>query len=145
MGMYQDVSVGEVIVTPGKTITEAAADIMTGFGGYIVPMFNDNEWAKKNTPFGGVIVPGEMTLFYMGGLAELSGRFDETVIALVGIDKVRFKTPVRPGDTVHLEMLIANKRLTSKGDKGLITFGWTCKNQDNDVVAEAEATLMFKA
>ena len=97
MGTYGDLKVGERIVTPGKTITHAATTIMTGLGGYTHPMFNDEEYCKANTPFGGMVAPGEMTLFFMGGLAEASGIFDETVIALVGLDNIRFRYPTSPG------------------------------------------------
>ena len=144
MGTYGDLKVGERIVTPGKTITHAATTIMTGLGGYTHPMFNDEEYCKANTPFEGMVAPGEMTLFFMGGLAEASGIFDETVIALVGLDNIRFRYPTRPGDTVRLEMQVKAKKETSQGDRGLVTFDWVCRNQRDEATVEAEATLLFK-
>lgn len=142
MGTYRNLSLGQKIVTPAKTVTPATATIMTGLGGYTHPMFNDEEYAKA-MPFGGMVIPGEMTLFLMGGLAEQSGIFDETVIGLVGLDKIRFKTPACAGDTLRLEMQVAAKRETSKGDKGLVTFGWVCRNQRQETVLEAEATFLL--
>jgi acyl dehydratase len=144
MGSYNDLEIGEHIVTPGKTITHAAITIMTGLGGYTHPMFNDEEYCRVNTPFKSIVAPGEMILFFMGGLAETSGIFDDTVIALVGLDNIRFISPTHPQDTIRLEMEVKAKRETSGGNKGLVTFSWTCKNQHNQATVEANATLLFK-
>jgi len=140
---FEDFKVGEVFRTPGKTMTEGAIAMMVGLGGFTVPLFNDEEYARQ-TPFGSRIAPGRLTLFVMGGLEEQIGIYDETVIALVGLDKVRFKAPLRAGDTIHVEFEVINLKETSKPDRGIMVHKSKCLNQRGEVLIECEATHLMR-
>ena len=140
---FEDFHVGEVFRTPGKTMTEGAIAMMVGLGGFTVPLFNDEEYARQ-TPFGSRIAPGRLTLFVMGGLEEQIGIYDETVIALVGLDKVRFKAPLRAGDTIHVEFEVINLKETSKPDRGIMVHKSKCLNQRGEVLIECEATHLMR-
>jgi acyl dehydratase len=144
MGKYfEDFNVGDKFVTPGKTITEGAIATMVGLAGFVLPLFNDEEYART-TIFGGRIAPGRLTLFVMGGLVEQTGLFEDTVIALVGLDNIRFRAPLRAGDTIRVEIEITAKKETSRSDRGLITHRETCRNQRGEIVVEAESTHLLK-
>ena len=141
---WEDYNVGDRFKTPGRTITESMISLMVSLGGYNQPFFLDEEEAKKSI-FGGRIAPGRMTIFMMGGLEEQSGMWDEeTMLALMGIDKVRVKAPLRPGDTLRVEMEITEKRETSRPDRGIIIHRSVCKNQRGEEVAETEAAHLVK-
>jgi len=140
---YEDFKVGNRFTTPGKTVTEAMINLMVGLGGFVAPLFNDEEYART-TPFGGRIAPGRMALFLMGGLEEQTGIYEGGLIALVGIDKVRFRAPLRAGDTIRVEMEVTAMRETSRGHAGLITHQSRCLNQRDEVIAEAEASHLIK-
>lgn len=140
---FEDFRIGERFTTPSKTITESAITMMIGLAGFTIPLFNDEEYAKK-TPFGGRIAPGRLTLFVMGGLEEQTGIYDETVIALVGLDKVRFKAPLRPGDTIHVECEVIDLKETSHPERGIMVHRSQCKNQRGEVIIEAEATHLMR-
>ena len=140
---FEDFKVGEVFRTPGKTMTEGAIAMMVGLGGFTVPLFNDEEYARQ-TPFGSRIAPGRLTLFVMGGLEEQIGIYDETVIALVGLDEVRFKAPLRAGDTIHVEFEVINLKETSKPDRGIMVHKSKCLNQRGEVLIECEATHLMR-
>jgi acyl dehydratase len=140
---FEDFKLGEVFRTPGKTMTEGAIAMMVGLGGFTVPLFNDEEYASQ-TPFGSRIAPGRLTLFVMGGLEEQIGIYDETVIALVGLDKVRFKAPLRAGDTIHVEFEVINLKETSKPDRGIMVHKSKCLNQKGEVLIECEATHLMR-
>jgi acyl dehydratase len=140
---FEDFELGETFRSPAKTISQGAIDMMIGLAGFTVPLFNDEEFAKK-TVFGGRIAPGRMTLFIMGGLEEQIGIYDETVIALVGLDKIRFKAPLKAGDTIHVEFEVVSLRETSKPDRGLMVHTSRCINQRGEVVIECEATHLMR-
>lgn len=141
---WEDYNVGDRFKTPGRTITESMTSLMVSLGGFNQPFFLDEEEAKKSL-FGGMIAPGRMTIFMMGGLEEQSGMWDEeTMLALMGIDEIRIKAPLRPGDTLRVEMEITEKRETSKPDRGIIIHKSVCKNQRGEEVAETEAAHLLK-
>jgi len=139
---YEDFKVGDRFITQAKTITDGAITVMIGLGGYTIPIFTNEEYAKT-TIFKGRIAPGRMTIFMMGGLEEQLGIFHETVIALIGIDKVRFKNPLRAGDTIKVEIEIINKRETKNPERGIVIHRETCLNQREEVILEEEATHLM--
>lgn len=138
---FEEFNVGEKYITPRKTVTEAAITMMVALGGLRMPIFIDDVYAK-NTVFGTRIAPGEVILLFMGGLNEELDIWGDTMIGLVGINNVRFKNPLRAGDTIHDEFEIIDLRETSRSDRGLMVDRTICKNQKGAVVAEVEFTHM---
>jgi acyl dehydratase len=140
---FEDFTIGETFHSPAKTLTEGAIAMMVGLAGFTIPLFNDEEYAKQ-TPFGTRIAPGRLTLFVMGGLEEQIGIYDETVIALVGLDKVRFKGPLKAGDTIHVEFEVIDLKETRTPDRGIMVHRSRCINQQGDVLIECEATHLMR-
>ena len=140
---WEDVNVGDKFVTGGKTITESALTISVGLAGAIEPLFVDEEYAKK-THFKGLVVPGPLTMFMMLGLWQQLAVFYDTAMGLISFDKVRFTAPVRPRDTIKVELEITDKRETSKPDRGLLSWHWTCKNQRDEVVVEMDSANLVR-
>lgn len=75
-----------------------------------------DEEAAKNTPFGGTIAHGFLTLSMLTKLVEGNGIFPENVVMGLnyGFDKVRFLAPVRAGKRVRAHIEIAD--ITRKDD-----------------------------
>lgn len=140
---YEDFQIGEKFTSPGRTITDTHITLMVSLGGYNEPYFLDEEAAKK-TIFGGRVAPGRMIVFFMGALAEQTGVFHDTAMAMVGLDKIKVKSPLRTGDTVRVVVEIAEKKETSRPDRGIVIHKETCYNQRDEVVAEAEVTHLVK-
>ena len=84
------------------------------------------------------VMPGVLiveALAQVGAVALLSVEENKGKIAFfAGIDKVRFKRQVRPGDTLHLEVRITRSR-------GLIGFGEALAQVDGEIACSGE--LMF--
>ena len=144
MGSYDDLQIGQRVVSPARRVSDDEARTLISTLGYTHPLFADPEYARTQTPFGTTPLPGEVTLALMGGLAEQTGAFDETVVALVGIDAVRFLNAALPGDLLHLEMEVVDKQPSASGRKGVVTFAWRCLKDDGTSVMEAKASLMFR-
>ena len=75
-----------------------------------------DEEAAKNTPFGGTIAHGFLTLSMLTKMVEGNGVIPENVVMGLnyGFDKVRFLAPVRAGKRVRAIMEIAD--ITRKDD-----------------------------
>ena len=80
----------------------------------------------------------------MGGLEEQLGFYDETVIALVAFDKIRFKAPLKAGDTIHVEFEVLDLKETSKSDRGIMVHKSKCINQRGEVLIETESTHLMR-
>ena len=51
---------------------------------------------------------------------------------------MRFSAPVYPGDSIHMEARVTEKKQTNKG--WICQYDWTIKNQDEVSVAEGHNT-----
>jgi acyl dehydratase len=127
---WEDFEIGEKIVSPGRTITEADLVMFSAFTGDWHPIHTDVDYASK-TIFGERNAHGMLVLAVGGALSYGLGQYvmlPKYLIALYMIDKVRFTGAVKIGDTIYLEVEIVEK--TSKDDeRGIITSRGTIKNQ----------------
>ncbi|TDG13608.1 MaoC family dehydratase [Seongchinamella unica] len=73
-----------------------------------------DEEAAKNTPFGGTIAHGFLTLSLLSRMVEGNGVMPDNVVMGLnyGFDKVRFLAPVRAGKRVrsHVEVLDVTRK-----------------------------------
>jgi acyl dehydratase len=142
--LFEQFAVGDRFVTPARTITEADIVLFAGLSGDYAPMHTDEEFART-TPFGGRVAHGTLTFVVMTGLMFRMGHlYQETVLALLGIDNVRFTHPVRAGDTIHAEIEIIDKRETSKPERGVIVQRVSTRNSEGVEVATCEFTNLVK-
>lgn len=136
---YDEFKLGEKIVTPAITITDAHMTIFTGLVGDFNPIHIDEEYCKT-TPFKTRIAPGHLTVSMVDGM--LDPMFRKTIVALLGIS-YRFLAPVKIGDTIHAEAEVSEKRPSKKyPNAGIIKFKVKCINQKNEIVAEGDYTVL---
>lgn len=135
--MFERLSVGDEIDAGVVEIDEHGASGAIRWAGYTHPLFA--------SPALGRPVPGELVLLLLGGLAERSGIFDESVIALVETRSVRFQGMAVAGDSLRLRMKVNSKLRTRSGVKGLLTFSWICTKAGGDPVLEAEMVFLVEA
>ena len=136
-------ALGDEVTSQGRTITESIATTAAWLGGYVHPLFMDHDHVREHTSFTPPVLPGQFVLYLLGGLAEMTGTFDDTTIGLVGLDEVRFRRAVTVGDTIHLRMEVLDKQPSDSGRRGSITFAWRCVDQEERTVLEASVTMLF--
>ena len=138
---FEDLTPGDRFTSPRRTVTEADVVFFTSFTGLLNPLFIDEEFAREKG-FGGRVAPGPLTVSLALGLTdELASG---TTTAALGIDKVRFLAPVRPGDTIGVMTTVLEKRESaSRPDRGPVVLRHEVKNQRGEVVCTLERTLMF--
>lgn len=144
-GLYFDeIEEGAVYVhSPGRTVTEADNVLFTTLTMNSQSLHLDQAWSEK-TEFGERLVNSMFTLSTMVGLS-VAQLTQGTIVANLGFSEVSFPAPVRVGDTLYAETLIAGKRLSrSRPGQGVVDFAHTLRNQHGDAVALAtRKTLML--
>ncbi len=140
---YRDYEPGRGFRTGGRTVTEA--DIMTfaGLTGDFYGLHTDEEFARR-TQFGGRIAHGMLTLTQAVGLVVLSGMYGDTVLALLGLDRMRAQEPVRPQDTISVEVTVAERRVTKRPDRGVVMLDYAVSNQRGEQVMTFSVTLLVR-
>ncbi len=129
----EDFVVGETWKSPVVTVSEA--DII-GFASVYdpQPMHTDTAAAAEGR-FGGIIASG----WHIAGLAMRlfiqSGGYGETPVVGMGIDELRWRVPVRPGDSLRVEReLIEARRSRSNPGYGILRTRVRVFNQRDEVV-----------
>jgi len=139
---FEDFELGSEYVTRSRTITEADVVAFAGLSGDFNPLHVDEEFSKK-TIFGSRIAHGLLGLSVASGLINQLGLGEGTVIAFLGLTW-NFKGVIRFGDTITVHERVAEKRETSKKDRGILRMAITVVNQHGDVVQDGEHVLMVK-
>jgi acyl dehydratase len=92
---------------------------------------------------GGRVVFGLITGSMVIGLASQDTA--ENAIREVGLDKLRFVSPVHHGDTLYAYTeVLASNRDPEREDAGLVTFKHRGVTHDGRVVFEGERTVLLK-
>ncbi|MEM2336486.1 MAG: MaoC/PaaZ C-terminal domain-containing protein [Candidatus Bathyarchaeia archaeon] len=149
--MYQNesclgsIKVGERVISPGRTITEADIVMFAGISGDWTELHTNAEY-MKNSPFGQRIAHGMLTLSVASGLALRAMRGARLeVLAFLGMDSVRFTAPVFIGDTIRVESEVIEARPSkSRPGAGILKFRHVVKNQRDEVVAAYDTALMVR-
>jgi acyl dehydratase len=139
---FDQFNVGDHFVCQARTVTEADTVNFAGLSGDFNPLHTDEEFGRS-TPSGGRIAHGMLVAAIATGMANQLGIFEGTTIALLE-QVIQYKGAVRFGDTVHLELTVADKRETSKPDRGVVIFQTEVCNQKGQPVIEGRWTLMMK-
>lgn len=127
---FDKFEIGEKHVSRARTITESDIVMFAMFSGDWYPLHTDKEYSKKSL-FKERIAHGMLVLSVMTGLVELNPGY---VLALYGLDRVRFMQPTKIGDTIHVESEVIEIR--EKNDaSGIVAFDVNVKNQNGDNVA----------
>jgi len=97
--------------------------------------------AAARTMFGGLIASG----WHTGGscMALLTKGFltDTASVGSFGMDELRWRTPVRPGDTVHATVEIPEKHPSeSRDDRGYVDVELRAENGDGEEVIYWDST-----
>ena len=68
---------------------------------------------------------------------------DTAAMASPGVDEVRWKRPVRPGDVLALRRTILETRVSgTKPDRGFVPMLWELVNQSGETVMSLQATTI---
>lgn len=130
---------GDRLSGRSRTITESD---LVGFGsltGDLHPQHVDGHWSESSA-FGGRVAHGMLVLSYSIGLI---GFDPDRVVALRGLDSVRFKRPVRIGETISVEAVV-REVVPLEPPLSLVGFGWTVSTVESGVVVKARVQALWR-
>ena len=141
-GLYfEEFQLGQQIITPARTITESDIVTFAGLSGDYNQIHTNAELAKS-TPYGQRIAHGLLALSIASGLAMRSGVLEGTVMAFREINEWKFIKPVFIGDTVHVEITIAETKALPRIGGGAIVLGLVVLNQQDETVMKGRWTVL---
>jgi len=139
---FEDFAVGDKYRhARGTTVGEVEGQLLTKLV-MNTAQAHFNEHAMQGGPFGQRIVFGLVTASIVIGLATQDTA--EHAVAEVGLDKLRFTSPVHHGDTLYAYTEVLAKDDSDRPDAGLVRFKHWGTNQDGTLVFEGERTVWIK-
>ncbi len=144
---FEDLQVGESLLTHRRTVSEADIVAFGGISGDYFYMHFD-EVAAKASPFGRRIAHGYFVLSAAAGL--FVSPAEGPVLANYGLDTLRFVKPVGIGDTIRARLTCKRKiDRNRKGPdgigQGVVAWDVEVTNQDGELVASYDIlTLVAK-
>ena len=139
---FEEFQPGQSFVGSSRTITDAELSMLACMLGALSPLFLDEEHARQ-TVHGGRILYGPAVLGIAIGLTE--SVIHGTVMALLGIDEVRFRRSVRAGDTITTRTDVVETRPSAEGGRGIIRVKDTVTNQRGELVLEFWRSILVAA
>ncbi len=134
---FDDFSVGDCFHTGGLTLSEAMIlDFAMKYDPQ--PIHLDVEAARQSI-YGGLIASGCQTLAVALRLFLSERVLSACSLGSPGIEEIRYKKPVRPGDTLRVRTEILEKTPSrSKPDRGVLRIDYTVTNQKKEPVLTAQ-------
>ena len=133
-GLYfEDFHQGDRFESAPLTISEA---LILEFGRfYDAQVFHADPEAARSTVYGGLIASGLQTIALTFKLFLETGTLAASSLGSPGLDEIRWKIPVRPGDTLRVVAEVLEARpSSSKPDRGILRVLYTTLNQHGDAV-----------
>jgi acyl dehydratase len=140
---FEQHAVGAVHRTLARTVTETDIVNFVNLCGFTEPLFMDMEYVARESVFGRRPAPGALTFALAEGLIMQTGLIHGTGMAWLG-GEITIVAPVLAGDTIRVEVEVADKRETKKPDRGIVTYHHRVLNQRNELVMEARVQRMIR-
>jgi acyl dehydratase len=138
---YEDVEIGDTQSFGEYEVTKE--EVLEFAEKYDPQPFHVDEEAARESMFGGLIASGWHT-------ASMTMRmFADNIVeetnstGALGVDELRWKRPVRPGDTLRVEMEILDKEPWNDS-LGIVHSGTKVFNQDDVEVMSYVGLLLFR-
>jgi acyl dehydratase len=130
---FEDFEVGQVIETGTRTLDQ---EEIIEFGKKYAPVpYHTDPEAAKESSFGGLVAAGYQTAAVTFGLFAQTGALADSGMGSPGVDSLRWKRPVKAGDTLRvlanvLELSPAEK----EGGRDAVRIRYDTLNQQDEIV-----------
>jgi 3-hydroxybutyryl-CoA dehydratase len=132
---YDDLTVGAYFRTGRITVTEAHIVAFAGMSG--------DFFDAREQGFPGRIAHGLLGLCLVDGLKNRAEAQLQAVASL-GWSEWSFKAPILAGDSIEAIVSVAEMRLTSSGDRGVVHLGFEVRNQHGVTVQSGRNSLLMR-
>jgi oxepin-CoA hydrolase / 3-oxo-5,6-dehydrosuberyl-CoA semialdehyde dehydrogenase len=139
----EDLRVGETITAGPRRVTLEDISRFAELTGDTFYAHTDEEAAKANPFFGGLVAHGYLVLSYAAGL--FVDPAPGPVLANYGLESLRFLTPTFPGDEIAVTLTVKQITPRDGADYGEVRWDAVVSNQDGKPVATYDIlTLVAK-
>ena len=137
---FDQLAIGDSLTSESRVVTNEDIAHFADFTGDTFYAHMDEEAAARSPIFGGIVAHGYLVLSFAAGL--FVDPPEGPVLANYGLDKLRFATPTRPGDELHV--VLTCKRKTQLEGRGYGEVAWDTKvvNQNGEVAAVYDVLTM---
>jgi acyl dehydratase len=137
---FEELPVGTVVQhATRRTVTETDNVLFTTMTMNPAPLHLDADYASR-TEFGQPLVNSMFTLALVVGLSVHELTLG-TIVAQLGLDAVKFPSPVFHGDTIRVESEVVESRASkSRKDAGIVVFEHRAYNQRDQLVCQCRRT-----
>lgn len=129
---FEDFALGETWTSPVVELSEA--DIVAFATANDPQPMHVDPVVAANGRFGGLIASGWQVAALSMRLFIQSGGYGDTPVVGMGIDELRWKKPVRPGDSLHVTREVIETQLSSRPGFGVIRTRVSVINQHGEAV-----------
>lgn len=136
---YEDSPVGLTIETDGMTVTESHIVQFAGLSGDFFALHMDDDFARS-LGFERRVAHGLLGLILLDGLKNRAAQQFAAVASLSW--QWSFRHPIYAGDRISGRLTVSDKRLTSRGDRGILTLSIELRNGDGVLVQDGSNLLM---
>jgi len=142
---FADFAVGDEFETAARTITEADLVNFAGVSGDFNDLHLDAE-AMADSEYGGRIAQGALVFSVATGLIWQADVTGDALVAFYGVDRLRFRAPVFVGDTVHVELTVAEKERRPDNDDatGVVRLETEVVESDGEVALSCELLSLLR-
>ncbi len=139
---FENFKVGDRFESKVKMIS---ADEIVEFATQFDPQpFHTDSEAARQTVFGGLIASGFHTMAFGFRLMWDTGIFADCSMGSPGMDEIRWRRPVRPGDALRTITDITGLRASrSKPERGICHAKCTVRNQCDEIVMTMKLVVML--
>lgn len=144
VGLYwEEWELGKSFETAARTVTETDVVNFAGISGDYNPLHINEEYCKT-TQFGTRIAHGPLIYAIAAGLLFQLHLYDDTLIAFLGFESLKFTKPVKIGDTIHARVTVTEVLETSKPDRGVMKRQLQVINQHGEIVQDGIQAFLLK-
>jgi len=141
---FEELKIGNKFETLSRTVTETDIVNFVAFMGAYEELFISIEYIKKESIFKKRVAPGPLIFTYAEGLGVISGFWEHTGIAILGVDEMRMLAPVECGDTIRVEIEVVDLRESKKPDRGIVITKHRVRNQRDEIVMTYSTTHLVR-
>jgi acyl dehydratase len=141
---FEDFTIGRVFETDKRKISQ---EEIINFGKQFAPLpYHTDPEEAKNYMFGELVAAGFHTCSISFGLFIEAGVFSSCAMGSPGFDNLRWKKPVRPGDTLQVAATVMEASpARDESGRNLIKLLFKTTNQDEEPVLEMQTKHFVKS
>jgi len=138
---FEEFQIGDVVVSAGRTITEADIVTFAGLSGDYTQIHTDAEFSRQGL-FGQRVAHGLLLLSIASGLTAQLGIIEGTALAFRELTW-KFSLPVFIGDTVHISATVSDLKALRRLGGGAVTLDVKVINQEDKIVQRGDWVVLI--